>query len=209
MVKRSLTPAPKDFASWSAGFEARLRAPETAERRAKSACLRLFTLIQVGYSRRALRVDRVKPPLLGAKRSFRMGVAGWRFAHRKRNLRRAGGRCRCARRLAGDLLGGGRGRLDDHDRDHALQRLAAVTTAGERLALDAACFPGRSELRLYDFTLLFDVVTITGLPAFITRGLASFRRQQHARTHEVGQVAREFPLPLLRVQGVSLSNCAG
>jgi hypothetical protein len=25
------------------------------------------------------------------------------------------------------------------------------------------------ELRLYDFTLLFDVVTITGLPAFITR----------------------------------------
>jgi hypothetical protein len=25
-------------------------------------------------------------PLLGAKRSFRMGVAGWRFAHMKRNL---------------------------------------------------------------------------------------------------------------------------
>jgi len=46
-----------------------------------------------------------------------------------------------------------------------------VTTAGERLALDAACFPGRSELRLYDFTLLFDVVTITGLPAFITRAV--------------------------------------
>ena len=86
MVKRSLTPVPKDFASWSAGFEARLRAHETAERLAKSACLRLFTLIQVGYSRRALRVDRVKPPLLGAKRSFRMGMAGWRFAHVKRNL---------------------------------------------------------------------------------------------------------------------------
>ena len=30
--------------------------------------------------------DRVKLPLLGAKRSFRMGVAGWRFAHVKRNL---------------------------------------------------------------------------------------------------------------------------
>jgi len=26
-------------------------------------------------------------------------------------------------------------------------------------------------LRLYDFTLLFDVVTITGLPAFITRAV--------------------------------------
>ena len=54
----------------------------------KSACLRFLTLIRVlpvGYSRRALRVDRVKPPLLGAKRSFRMGVAGWRFAHAKRN----------------------------------------------------------------------------------------------------------------------------
>ena len=159
MVKRSLTPAPKDFASWSAGFEARLRATETAERRAKSACLRLFTLIQVGYSRRALRVDRVKPPLLGAKRSFRMGVAGWRFAHRKRN---PSGRAAvvASRSLAGDLLGDGRGRLDDHDRDHALQRLAAVTTAGAwrwtRLGL-----PRPIGLRLYDFTLLFDVVTIT------------------------------------------------
>jgi hypothetical protein len=39
--------------------------------------------------RRALCVDR--DPLLGAKRSFRMGVAGWRFAHMKRPLRgRAG-----------------------------------------------------------------------------------------------------------------------
>ena len=43
-------------------------------------------MLPVGYSRRALRVDKVKPPLLGAKRSFRMGVAGWRFAHGKRNL---------------------------------------------------------------------------------------------------------------------------
>ena len=48
--------------------------------------LAVLNLDPVGYSRRALRVDRVKPPLLGAKRSFRMGVAGWRFAHRKRNL---------------------------------------------------------------------------------------------------------------------------
>ena len=32
-----------------------------------------------------LRVDKLEPPLLGAKRSFRMGVAGWRFAHLKRN----------------------------------------------------------------------------------------------------------------------------
>ena len=64
-----------------------------------------------------------------------MGVAGWRFAHVKRN---PGGRAAVVAVLevsAGDLLGGGRGRLDDHDRDHALQRFAAVTTAGERLAL--------------------------------------------------------------------------
>ena len=36
--------------------------------------------------RRALGVDRVRALLLGAKRSFRMGVAGWRFAHMKRPL---------------------------------------------------------------------------------------------------------------------------
>jgi hypothetical protein len=34
----------------------------------------------------AFRVDRGNPPLLGAKRSFRMGVAGLRFTHVKRNL---------------------------------------------------------------------------------------------------------------------------
>ena len=40
-----------------------------------------------------LRVDSVKPLLLGAKRSFRMGVAGWRFAHTKRTtVGRATGR---------------------------------------------------------------------------------------------------------------------
>ena len=36
---------------------------------------------------------------------------------------------------------------------------------------DLRSFPCRSELRLYDFTLLFDVVTIAGLPAFITRAV--------------------------------------
>lgn len=40
----------------------------------------------MAIARRALCVDRVKPPLLGAKRSFRMGMAGWRFAHRKRTF---------------------------------------------------------------------------------------------------------------------------
>jgi hypothetical protein len=44
----------------------------------------------------------------------------------------AGGHCRCAQGLADDLLGG---RLDDHALGHALQPFAAVTTAGERLAL--------------------------------------------------------------------------
>ena len=34
--------------------------------------------------RRALCVDRVRPLLLGAKRSFRMGVASWRFARNHR-----------------------------------------------------------------------------------------------------------------------------
>jgi len=49
-----------------------------------------------------------------------MGVAGWRLAHGKRNLSGAGGHCRCAQGLAGDLLNG---RLDDHARDHALQTI--------------------------------------------------------------------------------------
>jgi hypothetical protein len=78
-----------------------------------------------------------------------MGLAGWRFAHVKRNL---SGRAAviavledwlaiCSVVVAvGSMIMIG-------------QRLAAVTTAGERLALDAPCFPGRSELRLYDFTL--------------------------------------------------------
>ena len=39
---------------------------------------------------------------------------------------RAGSRCRCPGRVAGDLLFDGCGGLDDHDRDHALQGLAAV-----------------------------------------------------------------------------------
>jgi hypothetical protein len=49
---------------------------------------------------------------------------------------RAGSRCRCPRRVAGDLLAGGCGRLDDHDRDHALQGLAAVR--GRNLSASSA-----------------------------------------------------------------------
>jgi hypothetical protein len=41
-------------------------------------------VLPVSYSQRATRFDRVKPPLLAAKRSFRMGMAGWRFARVKR-----------------------------------------------------------------------------------------------------------------------------
>jgi hypothetical protein len=48
---------------------------------------------------------------------------------------RAGSHCRCPRRMAGDLLSGGRGRLDDHDRDYALQQFAAVTMVREGFAL--------------------------------------------------------------------------
>jgi len=51
-----------------------------------------------------------------------MGVASLRFARNHRG----GSRSRCPRRVAGDLLSGGRSRLDDHGRDHALQGLAAV-----------------------------------------------------------------------------------
>ena len=40
--------------------------------------------------RRALCVDRVRPLLLGAKRSFRMGAAGWRFANKRTLSGRAG-----------------------------------------------------------------------------------------------------------------------
>ena len=75
-------------AEFKAAWEA-LKARTAPERLAKSACLRLFTLIQ-GVARwlqpANASLDRVKLPLLGAKRSFRMGVAGWRFAHGKRNL---------------------------------------------------------------------------------------------------------------------------
>lgn len=40
----------------------------------------------MGYSRRSSR-RRVSPLLLGAKRRFPMGAAGWRYAHTKRTLR--------------------------------------------------------------------------------------------------------------------------
>jgi hypothetical protein len=42
------------------------------------------------------------------------------------NSPRPGGRCRRAGRIAVHLPAGGRNRLADHDRNHALQRLAAV-----------------------------------------------------------------------------------
>ena len=50
-----------------------------------------FTVIQ-GTPELAIAGDRfalknVGPPLLGAKRRYPMGVAGWRFAHVKRTLR--------------------------------------------------------------------------------------------------------------------------
>ena len=52
---------------------------------------------------------------------------------------------------------------------------ATIAAAARVLRLQSACFPGRSDsaftILLYDFTLLLDVVTITGLPAFITRAV--------------------------------------
>src|SRR5258705_8993932 len=55
------------------------------------------------------------------------GVSEWVWqAGASRETIGAGSRSRCPRRVAGDLLGGGRSRLDDHGRNHALQGLAAV-----------------------------------------------------------------------------------
>jgi hypothetical protein len=69
---------------------------------------------------RALRV--VRNSLLGPN-----GVSEWVWrAGASRETIGAGSRSRCPRRVAGDLLGGGCSRLDDHGRDHALQGLAAV-----------------------------------------------------------------------------------
>ena len=94
---------------------------------AKSACLRFLTLI---------RCHPIAGECFALIESNRRcwgpnGVSEWVWrggaSRIRREIQRAGSRCRCARSLAGDLLGGGRGRLDDHDRDHALQRIAAVT----------------------------------------------------------------------------------
>ena len=64
-----------------------------------------------------------------------MGVAGWRFAPVKRN---AGGRAvlsLSSKNGRGILLSGGRGQLDDHDRDHALQRFGRSESCRGRSAL--------------------------------------------------------------------------
>jgi len=54
-----------------------------------------------------------------------MGVAGWRLAHMKKTLRVR------AAVVAVYLSGGGRNRLADHDRNHALQGLASVRGRSE------------------------------------------------------------------------------
>jgi hypothetical protein len=45
--------------------------------------------LQLGHTTAGRLLIRSIALLLGAKRSFRMGVAGWRFAHRKRMSGRA------------------------------------------------------------------------------------------------------------------------
>jgi hypothetical protein len=72
----------------------------------------------LGYSLRALRFDKIKLLLLGAKRRFPNGCSGLALCAWKEKSWRAGGHCCCAQGLAGDLLSG---RLDAHARDHALQ----------------------------------------------------------------------------------------
>jgi hypothetical protein len=75
------------------------------------------------------------------------GVSEWVWqAGASRETVRAGSRSCCPRRIAGDLLGDGRDRLDDHDREHALQGLAALNednmaliVMSLRAAMNTAC----------------------------------------------------------------------
>jgi hypothetical protein len=75
-------------------------------------------------------VDRVGQPLLGAKRSCPNGSGRLALCAFEENSYRAGGRCRCAGRVAVYLPRGGRSRLADHDWDHALQGLAVASHRG-------------------------------------------------------------------------------
>ena len=72
-VDRLAEPALTGFYEAARHAEARTSRARTAERRVKSARLRFIYFdprdARIGYSWRALCVDRVKPPLLGAKRS--------------------------------------------------------------------------------------------------------------------------------------------
>ena len=73
-----------------------------------------------------------------------MGVAGWRFAHGKRNL---SGRAAIVAVLKDWQVICSRGRLDDHARDHALQGLAAVSAKQPRLAAPKPHDTGAADLR--------------------------------------------------------------
>jgi hypothetical protein len=94
---------------------------------------------------RALHIVR-NQPAAGGQTEFPNGFGRLALRAYEEKRWRAGSPCRCPRRMAGDLLSGGRGQLDDHDRDYALQRLAAVSplAAGQRCAAQ----PNASSTRL-------------------------------------------------------------
>jgi hypothetical protein len=86
-------------------------------------------------------------PLLGAKRSCPNGSGRLALRAFEENSCRAGGRCRCAGRVAVYLPRAGRSRFADHDWDHALQGLATVR--GVRFAPNATLLLRSSEMTLW------------------------------------------------------------
>jgi hypothetical protein len=106
-----------------------------------AACARFFTLIlgitpELVNCRRLLCVVRSQPAA-GGQTELPNGCGRLALRAYEEKSWRAAAHCCCPRRMAGDLVSSGRGQLDDHDRDHALQRLAAVSplAAGERFPL--------------------------------------------------------------------------
>ena len=91
---------------------------------------------ELANCRRGLRVVRSQPAA-GGQTELPNGCGRLALRAYEEKPWRAGGHCRCPRRMAGDLLSNGRGHFDDHDCDYALQGLAAVSpfAAGERFPL--------------------------------------------------------------------------
>ena len=84
---------------------------------------------ELANCRRVLRVVR-SLSAAGGQTEFPNGCGRLALRAYEEKPWRAGGHCRCPRRMAGDLLSDGRSRFDNHDRDYAVSPLAA----GQRCA---------------------------------------------------------------------------